>query len=82
MSHQWSPSYTLQVVEQAFGVVDGGIEHRVWYTPLTIQIFAGQITASPEETQQGHLYIYYSHSITALVSVGVTLWCVCTIESV
>lgn len=50
LSHQRSSSYTVEVIEEALGVVDGWTEDRVWFTPLTIQILAIYITAIPEET--------------------------------
>lgn len=47
VSHQWSPPHTVEVVEEALGVVDCWTEDRVWFTPLTIQILTIQITAVP-----------------------------------
>lgn len=52
MSHHWSPSYSVEVVEKAFGVVDGWTQKRVWFTPLTIQIFAVQVAAISGETNK------------------------------
>lgn len=50
VSHQRSSSYTVEVVEEALGVVDGWTKGGVWFTPLAIQILTVQIAASPEET--------------------------------
>ena len=49
-SHQWSSSYTVEVIEETLCMVDGGTEDGVWFTPLTIQILTVQITAIPAET--------------------------------
>lgn len=67
VSHHWSPSYNVEVVEKAFGVVDGWTQKRVWFTPLTIQIFAVQVTAISEETDNNKKNKY-------LHLWGVNLW--------
>lgn len=75
VSHHWSPSYNVEVVEKAFGVVDGWTQKRVWFTPLTIQIFAVQVTAISEETDNNKNKYLHCNSFVRGKSVIYTKYC-------
>lgn len=52
LTHQWSSSDTFEVVEETFGVIDGGTKYRVWFTPLTVQVLTVEITAIPKRSHR------------------------------
>lgn len=52
LTHQWSSSDTFEVVEETFGVVDGGTKNRVRFRPLTVQILTVEIAAIPKRSNR------------------------------
>lgn len=52
LTHQWSSSDTLEVVQETFGVVDGRTENWVWFTPLAVQVLTVEIAAIPERSHR------------------------------
>ena len=58
-SHQRCPADAVEVVEEAFGVVDGGTQSCVWLLPLSVQILSTQwaaMTANKVSMQVSNFY--------------------------